>query len=77
MKKYICEKLKIEEQFRRLVYPLDQRSLAQLETDILSGRRGHLFPQMMPVQRNLDVPPPRSSCGLLSKTYPPMTLTQK
>ena len=40
MKKYICEKLKIEEQFRRLVYPLDQRSLAQLETDILSGRRG-------------------------------------
>lgn len=34
---YTCKKLRIEEKFQRLVYPLDQRRFARLEADILSG----------------------------------------
>lgn len=39
MEERSCKKLRIEEKFLRLVYPLDQRSFAQLEADILSGLR--------------------------------------
>ena len=35
-----CQKLRIEEKFQRLVYPLDQRQFVQLEADILSGVGG-------------------------------------
>jgi len=39
MEEYTFKKLQIDERFRRLVCPMDRQSFAQLEADILSGRR--------------------------------------
>ncbi len=40
MEEHTCKEIQIDEQFQRLVYPMDRQSFAQLEADILSGRCG-------------------------------------